>query len=203
MNTVISERHLEFMKECWKRGISDSLISTIVPVGNSQVSKIRKTYKFQPYARYASKQSIFDLFDILRDKRFSYMISCSNPLRTKNNVEFWERHKDMFEYFMELRNNALKDDTLWEEINPDEVPLEEVFKLEEEATVESEAVEENVCSVDAPEAKEDESTWHTVPKECVPKDYIKQELKSLCSMATLNEYYELAHDILNVLEEDF
>lgn len=193
MNSVISERHLEFMKECWKRGISDTLISTIVPVGNSQISKIRKSYKIQTSARNVSKQGIYDLFEILRDKRFSYMISCSNPLRTKNNVEFWERHKDMFEYFMELRSKALSEDTSWEEIDPDEVSLEEAFGLEEEATIEPERT-----TSDAPEVKEDEAAWYSVSK-----DYIKQELKHLCSMAALNEYYELAHDILNVLEEDF
>ena len=127
------------------------------------------------------------------------MVSCSNPLRTKNNVAFWEIHKDMFEYFMELRNKALEDDTMWEEISPDEVSHEEVFGLEEEALAEPETVEESAGTESkVSEIKKDESTWYPVPK-----DYIKQELKDLCSMATLNEYYELAHDILNVLEEDF
>lgn len=199
MNSTLNERHIEFMKECWKRGLSDTLISTIVPVGNSQLSKIRNSYKIQANARMVSKQSVYELFEVLKDKRFSYMISCSNPLRTKNNVAFWEKHKDMFEYFMELRRKALEDDTLWEEVNPDEVPLEEAFELEEEATVEPEDVEESECVTSGMSAiKEDKSACSTVPK-----DYIKQELKHLCSMATLNEYYELAHDILNVLEEDF
>lgn len=63
MNSTLSERHIEFMKECWKRGISDSLISTIIPIGNSQVSKVRNSYKFAPNARTVSKQSIFDLFE--------------------------------------------------------------------------------------------------------------------------------------------
>lgn len=199
MNSTLDERHVEFMKECWERGISDTLISTIIPIGNSQISKIRNSYKIQANARTVSKHVIYDLFEILKDKRFSYMISCANPLRTKGNVEFWEKHKDMFEYFMELRHKALNDDALWEEINPDEVSLEEAFGLEEETTTEPETVEESTdTEIKASEVKEDEPAWCPVPK-----DYIKQTLKDLCSMATLNEYYGLAHDILNVLEEDF
>lgn len=119
------------------------------------------------------------------------MISCSNPLRTKNNVEFWERHKDMFEYFMELRRKALEDDTLWEEINPDEVSLEEAFGLEEGAPEEPEPVEEPV----------EEETVSAEPADI--KEVIKGELKNICSACIHNEYYELARDILNVLEEDF
>jgi hypothetical protein len=198
MNITISERHVEFMKECWRHGISDSLISTIVPIGNSQVSKIRKSYKFQTNARTVSKQTIYELFEILKDKRFSYMISCSNPLRTKNNVEFWERHKDMFEYFMELRHKALNDDTLWEEINPDEVSLEEAFGLEEEATVEPEPAEEI--------AVEEETVAAAEPNKSEPSDFkevIRDELKNICSACVFNGYYELARDVLNILEDNF
>lgn len=195
MNSTLSERHVEFMKECWRRGISDTLISTIVPVGNSQISKIRNSYKIQPNAKMVSRQTIYDLFEVLKDRRFSWMISCSNPLRTKNNVEFWERHKDMFEYFMELRHKALNDDTLWEEINPDEVSLEEAFGLEEESTVESET--EPVEEV----AGEEEPAVATEPSDI--KEIIKGELKNICSACIHNEYYELARDLLNVLEEDF
>ena len=193
MNSTLSERHVEFMKECWSRGISDTLISTIIPVGNSQISKIRNSYKIQANARTVSKQSIYDLFEVLKDIRFRWMISCSNPLRTQNNVDFWERHKDMFEYFMELRRKALEDDTLWEEINPDEVSLEEAFGLEEEAPVEPEPVEEIT--------EEEETVVAKEPSDI--KEVIKGELKNICSACIHNEYYELARDILNALEEDF
>jgi hypothetical protein len=185
------------MKECWKRGISDTLISTIVPVGNSQISKIRNSYKIQANARTVSKHVIYDLFEVLKDKRFSYMISCSNPLRTQNNVDFWEKHKDMFEYFMELRHKALDDDTMWEEINPDEVSLEEAFGLEEEAPAEPEAIEETAVEEEVTAAEPDKSE----PSDF--KEVVKGELKNICAACVYNGYYELAHDLLNVLEEDF
>jgi hypothetical protein len=189
--TSVKELYMPFLRKCWREGLTDTLISTVVPFDNSTITSYRNEEKYKSTAKTLKKEHLDKLFEIL--KEFPWIIESANPLRTVNNVAFWKRHEDLFQYFMQLRDRML---------NSEEPTAENNVILSYEDVVEDKPTEcEAVSSETAHECHCEQCKCDST--EPSTKLYIKQQLKAIAINAVNSELYEIATDIIAVLETDF
>lgn len=106
MKTVF-DMYEDFCKECWKAGVSDVLLSTIVGIDHSTLAKRRNQLKITSSCSRANKYYVRIMFDIISKPEYIHLAALANPLKTKGNVNFWESHPDLFDYYMLLRDKLL------------------------------------------------------------------------------------------------
>lgn len=103
-----------FLRECWSKHINDNLLSCIVPMDNTTISKHRKEIKVCANGQTTSKPMIARAFEVLEKPEYRFIFETINPLRTESNVKFWEtgtaKRDNLFDYFMLLRQK------LWNKI---------------------------------------------------------------------------------------
>lgn len=108
------ETYDAFLRECWSKHINDNLISCVVPMDNTTISKYRKEIKVCANGQTTSKPMIARIFEILEKSEHRFIFETMNPLRTESNVKFWEtgtaKRDNLFDYFMLLRQK------LWNKI---------------------------------------------------------------------------------------
>lgn len=108
------EKYDDFLRECWSKHINDNLLSCIVPMDNTTVSRYRKEIKVCANGQTTSKPMIARAFEILEKPEYRFIFETINPLRVDSNVKFWEtgtaKRDNLFDYFMLLRQK------LWNKI---------------------------------------------------------------------------------------
>lgn len=194
-----------FLRECWSKHINDNLISCIVPMDNTTVSKYRKEIKVCANGQTTSKPMIARAFEVLEKPEYRFIFETMNPLRTESNVKFWEtgtaKRDNLFDYFMLLRqklcnkiveenNKSRTDDSV--QMSFEDLPNEHLTE-----DVKGECVIETV-----PEAIEHAAPCTAETKECTKED-IKQMLKKIIEESTKLELYNVVHDVVNILDYRF
>ena len=93
-----------FLRECWSKHINDNLLSCIIPMDNTTISKYRKEVKVCANGQMTSKPMIARAFEILEKPEYRFIFETMNPLRVDSNVKFWEtgtsKRDNLFDYFM-------------------------------------------------------------------------------------------------------
>lgn len=205
----VKEQYLPFLRKCWATGISDSLLATVAPFDHSCISKLRKDEGYSATCTRLNKFQISKLFEIL--KVFPWVLECSNPLRTEQNVKYWKRNEELFNYFMELRHKQLCEDYPYAPEVEDETEVEDGDK-DEESTVSTEvelpceevletvseiAKEACTCTCECEHEPTKEYTYSDTRK------HLKKMLKDVVKFSVDSEEYELAQDLTSILLEHF
>ena len=192
------EKYDAFLRECWSRHINDNLLSCIVPMDNTTISKYRKEIKVCANGQTTSKPMIARAFEVLEKPEYRFIFETMNPLRTDSNVKFWEtgvaKRDNLFDYFMLLRQN------LWNKI------VEEVNNPRTNDSVQMSF--EDLPNEHLTESVKSECVTEIVPENIVEvkkytKEDIKHLLKKIVEESTRLEMYNVVHDVINILEHRF
>jgi hypothetical protein len=201
--TSVKELYMPFLRKCWREGLTDALISTVVPFDNSTITGFRHEEKYPATNKKLRKENIDTLFQCIAE--FPWVLNGSNPLRTNSNVAFWKRHEELFQYFMELRDNLkayiqAKDFEVEQRCADPSSVCEPIESIEPSTTdIETEAC----CADTRPSPIYECSSEETEETAVRRKTTIKMQLRDVVHRAIEYDMYDLVEDLVKVLAEHF
>lgn len=170
-NDAIRVMYSEFLDKCWTMGLSDTLVSTIVPYDNSTIGQYRREAGYKSNGTTTTLQDLECIFEIL--KEFPHHAKVINPDRTANNRKFWEIHPELRYHFDRLRAE------LEAELNIENVETQESVEQEKEVPI------------TFVEAHIEVST---------PMQRIEDNLKEIIDVALANNLWDIAQDAIIFLK---
>lgn len=193
-----------FLRECWSKHINDNLLSCIVPMDNTTISKHRKEIKICANGQTTSKPMIARAFEVLEKPEYRFIFETMNPLRVDSNVKFWEtgtaKRDNLFDYFMLLRqklwnkiveenNKTRTDDSV--QMSFEDLPNEHLTEdVKCEVKVENPSVE--TCRDGAELLVEDANIRA-----------FRRALEELVSEGVKMRRFSLANKLIDILESEF
>ena len=194
MISSLKDIYAPFLKSCWVMQLSDTLISTIIPVDNSTISKYRAQEGFAPSNKAVTKEDIEVLFAILED--YPWIVTNINPVRTKSNRKFWTRRSELLVHFENACNELKAKLNIEEDIKMPKVVVHEPdTEIRENVYDNSNTNNANDNNAEVCDCKCNHVN-HVENFESI----IKEKLKEIVSLATLAEKYDVVSTIIDILK---
>ena len=197
----------DFMREAWKRGINDSLIASIMPIGHSAISKRRREIRQSACCGKLNEYMISRLFQILDMPEYRKLIHGANPLRTEHDVKFWSGNQKLFDYFMDLRMKLIN--KIAEENNTEtEIEISEDFTSNVKEVKFTDKDVKHLISEDKTTSEIDSSVKEHeflkgVDFKNVECNSIEASLRTAVLIAIMQGKYSIARDVIITLQNSF